>query len=1672
MDDRAIDAIFLGCLENLPPVSSKIVRIFTSSTFTDMSMERNALMEEVYPRIKDFCREKHGLEFQVVDMRWGVRDEATDDHMTTDLCMREIENCQRLSMGPNFVTFLGQKYGYRPIPTIIDGKEFRLIRDVLSLMSLDTSLLDRWYREDTNAVPSVFVLQPISSILVHFNNKRAPKLQAADQATWWDTLEKLQKLLRKAAHSLYVSEKIDHEAMHNYMMSVTEREVINGILKVSNTRNHCLAYIRQINAVDMTNLKEVSKFIDTLGRTVDIEAQRLLTDLRDVRLPAKIEASNMVKYTINWTGKEGLAVKYHEDYLREFTAHFYKHITRLVDRAMRKEDLSSQGHIVTEILQHLQAGKSSVSTFQGREYELNRIKSYIQSDCVQPFVLHGKGGSGKTSLLAKAASMVTTWCPKGTKPILILRFLGTTPDSSSVIPMLTSVCQQIMYNYMMPWEGIPDDLIPLIAFTKRLLTKITYEQALYIFLDSVDQLTGPSDSNKLTWLPTRIPDNVKIVISTASEGEAKEYHLLKKMLGNENQFVEVHPLGEELAEHTMKCWLQMNGRDLNKYQWNVVKKAISKCTLPIFIKLIFADVMRWRSYSKASETILAYTVMDSIMKLFDRIEKQHGRLLVAHALSYITASKSGLSETELEDLISLDDIVLDDVYQYHMPPVRRIPPLLWTRIRRDLPNYLSEREADGVSVLNWYHRQFRDAAIERYFVKPELVQYFHSSIAEYFLGTWGGGKPKPFKYTEIQRYRFGLKEQAGTADRKVPLQPLVFYTNDGRVSGYNKRKFGELPFHLVRSLRYEDLFENVLFNYMWLHSKISCCPLQTILADFEDMVEHLNDSELIKQLNIVADGMRLGGVVLAQHPDMLASQIIGRLLPVKDIYSRVKGLIVQCDNLGTQHCALVPAFHILHTPGGPLKYSLEGHPFAIFGFCLTSDQRFVLTVSNKFLMFDLMTGEITCDVDPEIPGIMQALALSADDKYAITYTNHNEIIILNALSGDVEIVTNMFESRPITGIDIYNNIGIAWTPKEWVTFHESNGEKLSVNSIEETEYFISHVHFLDEANYSIALSSHRKGKENLRANHLLRTTINGNSINELTIDSALYIVQESNDIYATQDFEDIYHVCHFKASTDGWNKVKDIGEIEIRVMALELSPDEHFLVGTTPVGFCLWNLATNKNVSLQLPSNVKNISTKPFHSQSSLALTKHNQYAVGGIRKSLYIWNLKDGQLLKEVDAHIARIMKIKSLIIDDFNGIVSSSIDKTIKVWNIKNIFEKVYTIDRMDMAIDAVTLSADDELAVTITRSSVGVWSVPTGKLWSKLVDSPVGAIVTHAVITADGRHVISSESGNLLIWSLRKGCVIFREKHANIKQLLLGIEDKIIIVITSESDKESKCSMRQVPSGELSYSFNFPCEVPSPAVITKNNVNLGLLSMDGIQKVVLVHNIKKGNFMFKIPLVSIQLLGFSGIFQFPGRASTIVIVSNDASWIVDIETKRLVRGIKRWNGACTRDGRYGLVAPNQGGLEMIELRNGKTVKVLIPPVSEGVFAVTAKFNRTDNYVLYYHSGRQTIRLFRVSNGKMIANYKLAAEASDFTTTHDGLSVVVGGVDGSFVVLAIADPENEESKQKLRNLPSRNDGNIRSLRSAVSFKTVANLTVTAAYTKRQSTCEESETSKVCCVS
>lgn len=76
---------------------------------------------------------------------------------------------------------------------------------------------------------------------------------------------------------------------------VTEREVINGILNVKNTKNHCLAYVRYINNINLQNLKKASNFLDIVNRSIDTEASRLLGNLRDERLVQKIETTNYQK---------------------------------------------------------------------------------------------------------------------------------------------------------------------------------------------------------------------------------------------------------------------------------------------------------------------------------------------------------------------------------------------------------------------------------------------------------------------------------------------------------------------------------------------------------------------------------------------------------------------------------------------------------------------------------------------------------------------------------------------------------------------------------------------------------------------------------------------------------------------------------------------------------------------------------------------------------------------------------------------------------------------------------------------------------------------------------------------------------------------------------------------------------------------------------------------------------------------------------------------------------------------------------------------------------------------------------------------------------------------------------------------------------------------------------
>ena len=94
--------------------TGKTFRIFVSSTFSDLKTERNALQEEVFPKLRDLCLQ-HGCRFQAIDLRWGVREEAALDQQTMRICFEEILLCQRITSPPNLIVLLRGRYRWNPV---------------------------------------------------------------------------------------------------------------------------------------------------------------------------------------------------------------------------------------------------------------------------------------------------------------------------------------------------------------------------------------------------------------------------------------------------------------------------------------------------------------------------------------------------------------------------------------------------------------------------------------------------------------------------------------------------------------------------------------------------------------------------------------------------------------------------------------------------------------------------------------------------------------------------------------------------------------------------------------------------------------------------------------------------------------------------------------------------------------------------------------------------------------------------------------------------------------------------------------------------------------------------------------------------------------------------------------------------------------------------------------------------------------------------------------------------------------------------------------------------------------------------------------------------------------------------------------------------------------------
>lgn len=92
-------------------IKPREIRVFLSSTFKDMEVERNHLIKSVFPKVRAACQARQ-VGFTEIDLRWGVTEEQSQNGATVEICLSEIDRCR--DFPPFFIGFLGERYGWIP----------------------------------------------------------------------------------------------------------------------------------------------------------------------------------------------------------------------------------------------------------------------------------------------------------------------------------------------------------------------------------------------------------------------------------------------------------------------------------------------------------------------------------------------------------------------------------------------------------------------------------------------------------------------------------------------------------------------------------------------------------------------------------------------------------------------------------------------------------------------------------------------------------------------------------------------------------------------------------------------------------------------------------------------------------------------------------------------------------------------------------------------------------------------------------------------------------------------------------------------------------------------------------------------------------------------------------------------------------------------------------------------------------------------------------------------------------------------------------------------------------------------------------------------------------------------------------------------------------------------
>ena len=575
----------------------------------------------------------------------------------------------------------------------------------------------------------------------------------------------------------------------------------------------------------------------------------------------------------------------HQQYIDELCEFLIATIAGLIESACNRMSNKALSTFHEELLHHAIFCQEKTKFFFGREELLANVHAHIELDrqnTSMPIAFIAESGCGKTSFMARLAKELRLWYPSSA---VIIRFLGTSGLSTNIELVIRSLCKQLKYLYGIDSETKDDKSSTFSSLVrtfydrlksvskksfKMLVKKKNRPRPLFILLDAIDQLEDISKHSFEfdTWLLRYLPRDVHIFISfipTTEHVNLKDL-FLQFMRNDDSTLFTVPRLCPVDCQNIIRNSLQSCNRKLTSEQHTYLLTTTENNPKPLYLKLLIDIARRWTCFTDSSLQMplsLPETIDSAIEQLFVRLENRHGKEFVQYSLAYLVYGLNGISESELEDCLSINDIVLNEIYYHHDPPIPNavhVPSLLCQSFLYSIKEYLSHKRIDDKHILSFYHRKFAEATRKRY---KHLREQCHEHLIEIYCHDQSS-----YKRTILLTKR--NNKLINDADRLINTQ----MTNT-----LNKRKLIALPYHCLEFGTEKDhLLRSIcLFNLKFLSCQLKSLGHTTFLDSIRYSLRLRPYWFDLKQLYRAVWSIDDGSLNNSDVSLMLSEQILGSI---------------------------------------------------------------------------------------------------------------------------------------------------------------------------------------------------------------------------------------------------------------------------------------------------------------------------------------------------------------------------------------------------------------------------------------------------------------------------------------------------------------------------------------------------------------------------------------------------------------------------------------------------------------------------------------------------------------------------------------------------------------------------------------------------------------------------